>query len=362
MIPRANFLRRYLDSLTEKILTRWSSGWRDALASAIAAALAWILAYHFFGHAHPVFAAISAVVCLAPGLPSHGKQAVGLMVGVATGIIVGDAALLLPDGYPLLRIGFATFSAISIAALYGLGAVVPIQAGVSAVLMLAVGPETAGVVRMLDVLVGAGVGLVFSQVLLTPNPIGIIDTSAKELLEKLARGFGKCQQALEENDAEKAKNSVLMFSTAHDSLITLENGISNARNTARWTLRGRFVSREVKDIANRYERHAVRLYASSLLFSEAFADALRKEQGSPPASLHERLANVARGCAAIANDSDSDNEKPMLLPVEPSQIEDAVSAPWQLCLQHMSTVESALVTFGFTAHNDARKNAEQPGN
>ena len=28
-----------------------------------------------------MFAAISAVVCLAPGLPSHGKQAVGLMVG-----------------------------------------------------------------------------------------------------------------------------------------------------------------------------------------------------------------------------------------------------------------------------------------
>ena len=32
-------------------------------------------------------------------------------------------------------------------ALYGLGPVVPIQAGVSAVLMLAVGPESAGVVR-----------------------------------------------------------------------------------------------------------------------------------------------------------------------------------------------------------------------
>jgi uncharacterized membrane protein YgaE (UPF0421/DUF939 family) len=59
------------------------------------------------------------------------------MVGVATGIIIGEAALWLPDGYPLLRIGFATFSAIAIA-LYGLGAVVPIQAGVSAVLMLAV--------------------------------------------------------------------------------------------------------------------------------------------------------------------------------------------------------------------------------
>ena len=233
MIPRANALSRYADSVIEKVKSRWSLGWRDALASAIAAALAWIIARHFFGHVHPVFAAISAVVCLAPGLPSHGKQAVGLMVGVATGIIVGEAALWLPDAYPLVRIGFATFSAIAIAALYGLGAVVPIQAGVSAVLMLAVGPESAGVVRMLDVVVGSCVGLIFSQILLTPNPIGIIDSSAKDLLERLASGFGKSLQALEGQDAAKAQNAVQIFSRAHDSLIALENGISMARNTAR---------------------------------------------------------------------------------------------------------------------------------
>jgi hypothetical protein len=125
-------------------------------------------------------------------------------------------------------------------------------------------------------------GLIFSQILLTPNPIGIIDSSAKELLEKLASGFGKSLQALEGQDAAKAQHAVQIFSRAHDSLIALENGIGMARNTARWTLRGRFVSREVKDIANRYERHAVRLYASSLLFAEAFADALRKEQGPAP--------------------------------------------------------------------------------
>ena len=355
MIPRANFLSRYTDPLVEKIKARWSLGWRDALASAIAAALAWIIARHFFGHIHPVFAAISAVVCLAPGLPSHGKQAVGLMVGVATGIIVGEAALWLPDAYPLLRIGFATFSAIAIAALYGLGAVVPIQAGVSAVLMLAVGPESAGVVRMLDVVVGSCVGLIFSQILLTPNPIGIIDSSAKELLEKLASGFGKSLQALEGQDAAKAQHAVQIFSRAHDSLIALENGIGMARNTARWTLRGRFVSREVKDIANRYERHAVRLYASSLLFAEAFADALRKEQGPAPASLHERLANVASGCASIAND----DEHPVLIPVGSDELADVVSGPWQLCMQHLSTVESALLTFGFTTQGDRRKNPEE---
>jgi len=343
------FFNRFTTPLIERIQFRWTTAWRDALASAIAAALAWILAKHLFGHVHPVFAAISAIVCLAPGLPSHGKQAVGLMVGVATGIIIGEAALWLPDGYPLLRIGFATFSAIAIAALYGLGAVVPIQAGVSAVLMLAVGPESAGVVRMLDVVVGAGVGLMFSQILLTPNPIGIIDDSAKDLLEKLAKGFGQSLTALEKNDAKSAQHAVFIFSGAHDSLITLENGIASARNTARWTLRGRFASREVKDIASRYERHAVRLYASALLFSEAFADAMRKEQGSPPAALHERLASVASGCAAIAGDT----QQPVLAAYDDQQVE-AVSAPWQICLQHLSTVESALQSFSASAQSDGK--------
>ncbi|MFP3517502.1 FUSC family protein [Pseudomonas sp. SIMBA_077] len=349
------FINRFTLPLIERIKFRWTTAWRDALASAIAAALAWILAKHVFGHEHPVFAAISAIVCLAPGLPSHGKQAVGLMVGVATGIIIGEAALWLPDGYPLVRIGFATFSAIAIAALYGLGAVVPIQAGVSAVLMLAVGPESAGVVRMLDVVVGAGVGLMFSQILLTPNPIGIIDDSAKDLLEKLAKGFSKSLQALEENNAKNAQYAVLIFSGAHDSLITLENGIVSARNTARWTLRGRFASREVKDIASRYERHAVRLYASALLFSEAFADALRKEQGPPPASLHERLASIASDCAAIA----SNDEKPVLAPASDDQPDDAVSAPWQICLQHLSTVENALFSFGASAQSDGKQRTDK---
>ena len=338
------FLERLTQPLTTRIKARWSSAWRDALASAIAAALAWVLAKHLLGHVHPVFAAISAIVCLSPGLPSHGKQAVGLMIGVATGILVGEAALLLPDGYPLLRIGFASFSAIAISALYGLGAVVPIQAGVSAVLMLAIGPESAGVVRMLDVLVGASVGLIFSQVLLTPNPIGIIDDSARELLDKLASGFEKNLQALQQQDSIKAQSTVQLFSRAHDNLIALENGIDMARNTARWTVRGRFVSREVNEIASRYERHAVRLYASALLFAEAFADALRKEQGPIPDSLQQRLANVATRCAGLA----SGNPAPIELMPVPNNDRQPPSAPWQICLQHLSTVEGALLSFGAT--------------
>jgi len=46
-----------------------------------------------------------------------------------------------------------------LASLFGLSAVVPIQAGASAMLVLLLGPQSAGFVRFLDVSVGAFIGV-----------------------------------------------------------------------------------------------------------------------------------------------------------------------------------------------------------
>ena len=148
-----------------RIFLRWSEAWREALASALGAALSFFLAERLLGHPQPVFAAISAIVCLSPGLPSHTKQTEGLLLGVATGIVIGELSLALPDGIPLLRITLAAFFSMIVAASYGQPAVVPIQAGVSAILIVAFGPATTGSVRMADVAVGAAVGFLLSKVL-----------------------------------------------------------------------------------------------------------------------------------------------------------------------------------------------------
>jgi uncharacterized membrane protein YgaE (UPF0421/DUF939 family) len=151
--------------LVAKIFERGSEAWREALASALGAALSWILAQQLLGHQQPVFAAISAIVCLSPGLPSHTKQTMGLLLGVATGIALGELSLVLPADIPLLRITLAAFLSMIVAASYGQAAVVPIQAGVSAVLITVFGPAADGPNRLLDVAVGAAVGLLFSQLL-----------------------------------------------------------------------------------------------------------------------------------------------------------------------------------------------------
>ncbi len=314
------------------------------MASAVAAGLAWLLAQHLFGHPKPLFAAISAIVCLSPGLPSHFRQALGLLVGVAIGIIVGEFGLLIPDTLPLLRLAFVSFVAIVVAGLLGLPPVVPIQAGVSAILVLALGPATAGSVRMLDVAVGAALGLFFSQILLTPNPVRIIDDAARDLLSALARGLDDCAEAVRRLDHKRAEGAVRRLSKAHDNLVALSAGIDAARSAARWSLRGLLAAREVSEIAKCYDRHSIRIYASALLFGEALADAVRKRDGPPPEALERQVRRAAARCAELAG-GDPVVGSAAALPSHPPL---PVSAPWRASLDRLALVEQALDRFGCT--------------
>jgi uncharacterized membrane protein YgaE (UPF0421/DUF939 family) len=146
---------------------RWRSAWREVAAATIAALLAWVVAQKLLGHPHPIFAAVIAVVALGPGIASHRKQAWGLILGVGTGILVGEFVLLIPN--PVVAMGVGVFISMMIASSFGIGPVVPIQAGVSLLLVLTLGPETAGYVRMVDVVIGAVTGLICGWLLLKSN-------------------------------------------------------------------------------------------------------------------------------------------------------------------------------------------------
>jgi uncharacterized membrane protein YgaE (UPF0421/DUF939 family) len=146
---------------------RLRSAWREVAAATIAALLACAVAQRLFGHPHPVFAAVIAIVALGPGITSHRKQAWGLVLGVATGILVGEVVLFIPN--PVVAMAVGVFVSMMIASTFGLGPVVPIQAGVSVLLVLTLGADTAGYVRMIDVVIGAVVGLICGRLLLKPK-------------------------------------------------------------------------------------------------------------------------------------------------------------------------------------------------
>ncbi len=322
---------------------RGVDAWRDAAASAVAAGVAWSLAVWLFGHAHPVFAAVTAIVCLAPGLPSHGRQAVDLLLGVTVGIVVGEAAfrllpegLLVPEGLSLLRLSLGTFFAILLAALLRPVPVVSIQAGVSVVLVLAMGLQTAGLVRFEDVAVGVVVGLLFSQVLLTPDPVRQIDEPAGDLLRRLARGLDACAAALGQGDARQAQQALQTVGSAQTSLAALSAGIDAAQHAARWSLRGRLVARGVADMAARYDRRAVRLYASSLLLVEAVADALRLDIQPVPPALHAAIAGLAERCRRLADGAAPLVAPPVTLPAS------GVAPGWEATINHGQAVADVL--------------------
>ncbi|MBT3071548.1 FUSC family protein [Rhodomicrobium sp. Az07] len=329
-----------MQTWTQTLSRRASENWRDAFASAVAACIAWVLSVRLLGHPTPIFAAITAIICLAPALPSRGQQAIGLLIGVATGIVVGELALLLPPMESLLRMGLATFAALLVASLFGLAPVVPIQAGISTVLLLSFGVEKAGVARMLDVLVGASVGLIFSQVLMTPNPVRLIDVAAKSLLRRLAKGFAQAEAAISERNRGKAEAATNLFTEAQSTLVNLDSGINRARSLVRWTLRGRFVAMQVREMAALYDRRAIRLYASALLFAESLEEALRTSEEPPPQGLLDRVAHVARVVAASAKDLDAMRAEVFAAPLP-------VSVPhgWQVCLDNFNAVEAALAAF-----------------
>src|SRR5262249_22020010 len=148
---------------------RVKAGFTRVVAATIAAATAYWLAGMLLHQPQPIFAAITALICLAPGIPSHFRQGVNLLLGVTLGIVIGELVFLLPvqfGAYDLgeLRVGVAIFVAMLIATSFGLPSTVPIQAGVSALLVILMGPHSAGLARFLDVVVGVSTGLIFAVV------------------------------------------------------------------------------------------------------------------------------------------------------------------------------------------------------
>ena len=326
--------------ITRTTFQRWSVGWPDSLASALAAGLAWALAQQLLGHPQPVFAAVAAIVCLAPGLPSRGGQAVNMMLGLVTGIVVGEILLLVPVFNDALRIATITFIATMAALSFGPSPVIAIQGGVSALLVVALGPITAGPTRLTDAVVGTGVALIFSQILLTPDPVRVIGDAARRMLRLLAEGFAQTAKALAERDRVRADAALTHFFASRESLDALVAGIKAARSLSRWSLRGRLASGGVAEIARRYDRRAIRLFASTLFFAEALASALRNGH-EPPSWLPSRVDIVASACAALA-----DGAPARCGLTRPAPEWGAAPPGWRTCLEHLRAVENTLRILG----------------
>ncbi len=256
----------------------------DALAATVAAALSWGLC-------------AGALRPAAPGLRRGRRDHLpraracrttaarpsGLVLGVTTGIARRrGGAPLLPDTFAdAAAVSLASFVAIMIASGYGLLAVVPIQSGVSALLVLALGPEYAGIGpaarRRLRHRGRAALqpGAVHARPG-APAPRGRARRSLPRSAGRSPRPRRRWRPAIRRRRRRRCGR----FSDAHGTVVALAGGIDNARSARTWSLRGRLVRRDVRLVAGRLERRSTRAYAAALLFGTALATAMQRRPGA----------------------------------------------------------------------------------
>jgi hypothetical protein len=172
--------------------------WPLAQATA-AATVAWVIARHVVDHPEPFFAPISALVSLNTSLGERGLNALRLLQGVVLGIGVAELTLfVLGDGYGSLAL--AVFVALLLARALGGQRIVLAQAAASAILTIAVANGEVGYQRLTDALIGAGVALVFSQFLFSPEPLRLLRRVETNALASMAAGLDLTARALEGDD------------------------------------------------------------------------------------------------------------------------------------------------------------------
>ncbi len=208
-------------------------GARPILHSAVSASLAWLVATQVVGHEQPFFAPISAVITLGLTVGQRRRRAIELAIGVAVGIAIADA-LVAVIGSGTWQIGVVVALAMTAAALVGGGAIVS-QAGASAVLVATLQPPEGGFDfgRALDALVGGGVALVVSSVLLPVHPMRLVREATEPVVDRLVAALGQIATALttlRPEAADAALVAVARVDGAHENLLeTLEAAGEAAR-------------------------------------------------------------------------------------------------------------------------------------
>jgi hypothetical protein len=276
------------------------------LEASIAAALAWWLAHLIPHHPRPFFAPVAAVIAMGAPTGTRGRQALDLMVGVVLGIGIA-AAIATGAGTGTWQLGLAAGLAMLAGVLIDGRPIVVTQAGVSAVLLIALHQKGAAPGRLIDALIGGGVSILIAQVLFPYDPLKAVTGLARQLADELADAVELVAVALRESDPRTARRALARIEAADGTelaqALELGRGVTRRAPRRRWERRAikayGEVARELsgsaaeaRGLANgalRALREGKELPNDMALAAEALAAALRG---------HEVDAEAARARAA----------------------------------------------------------------
>lgn len=203
-----------------------------------AATIAWLLALLIGDHPDPFFAPIAAVVALNAAFGERGLNALRLLSGVIVGILAGEIALLLMGGGSG-SLAVATFAAMTIARGLGGAPLVVAQAASAAILTIAAADGQVGPDRMVDAVIGAGVALVFSQLLFTPEPVRLLRRAESAALSGMAEGLRLTAHALDDPDERDGEQAIRRLRDLPEQLLVLKTARGVSGRIARHSLVGR---------------------------------------------------------------------------------------------------------------------------
>jgi uncharacterized membrane protein YgaE (UPF0421/DUF939 family) len=236
-------------------LERLKLSWRSILQAGVAAGLAWVIATEVLGHKQPFFAPVAAIITLGLTISQRGRRAVEVAVGVAVGIAVGDL-LVLAIGVGAAQLAIVVMLSISLAIFVGSGQMLANQAAVSAALVATIQPPTDGITfaRFLDALVGGGVAVIVSGLLLPVNPLRTVRRAARPVLDELAATLDDVATAILERDRGLAEAALVRARGIDGLLVEFADAVSVSRETTRYAPPRRRYRGRVEDYAGAASR------------------------------------------------------------------------------------------------------------
>lgn len=221
------------------------------LQTAAAALGAWCLALVLLPTERPTFASIAAVICLGATHGQRRSRAIELIGGVVLGIAVASVLLFVIGTGPL-QIALLVILAMTAALLFRGGPLLVNEAAISAILLASFEPATSGFSadRILEGLIGGGVGLVVASFLLPPDPVAMVGQVAQSVFGRLGRTLEETAAALDAGDPARAEQALLAARGIDDDVEALEDVLSVASETARFSP----VRRGGLGVVRRYER------------------------------------------------------------------------------------------------------------
>ncbi len=206
-----------------------------ALQAGVGAGLAWFIANDVFDRPHPFFAPIAAVIVLNVSLGQKLRRGVELLVGVATGILVGDAVIYL-IGTGAAQIAFVVSLAIAVGAFLGGSPTLIGQAASSAVLVATLAPPTHGGIyysRFIDTVIGGVTGLLVMVLLLQVNPLSVVTRATTPVLSAIADALSGTAAAIAGDDEEAAHDVLTELDAREPRMDQFHDRLDEARETSR---------------------------------------------------------------------------------------------------------------------------------